>query len=374
VHLQGPLAVVHRGRGKPSKRKHSKVFTDQALKLPQGKYNDFGPTLAAEKLASIDAIKVSNEWLRRLMIKNGLWRAKTKRIVVHQLRNRRPQYGELIQIDGSHHAWFEKRGAKCVALVFVDDATSKLQAVHFCPTEDLRGYFAAMSAYVKSYGCPKEIYTDKHSVFTVNHMRGGENKGQTQFARMLQNLNIKQHLANSPQAKGRVERMNRVLQDRLVKEFRMANISDIDADNAFMPRFIEQFNRKFAKPAVEDTDGHIALSEEQVEALEYIFSIQEKRQVSKALTVQYNNAIYVISQIRAIRTLRKRGVTVYEKLNGNIKIFSDKQELVADLLEYVDNYHKPLSRKELDIELDQHIHMSQQVPNCTESKNQLPSC
>lgn len=352
VKLCGPLAISHQGYGKPSKRKYSIAVVKQVLALIKEKYSDFGPTLAVEKLAAIDEIKVSDEWLRQVMIKNGLWRAKQKRLIIHQPRTRRPQYGELLQMDGSHHAWFEDRGPKCVALVFVDDATSRLQWLHFCQTEDLIGYFTAMKAYVERHGCPKEIYTDKHSVFTINHMRGGENKGQTQFARMLKDLNIKQNLANSPQAKGRVERMNRVLQDRLVKEFRIANISTIEEANAFVPNYIARHNQQFAKSALEETDAHTLLSAEQNDNLDYIFAIQEHRQVTKALTVQYNNKIYAINQVRAIRTLRKRGVMVYEMLNSQIKIFSGDQELAIGFLELADNYQTAISRKELDIKLD----------------------
>lgn len=372
MRLQGPLSMPHKSIGKPSNNSIPEDFKDKVLNLIEEKYTDFGPTLAAEKLASIDGIEVSREWLRKLMITRGLWQPKHRKISIHQPRARRPQYGELIQMDGSHHAWFEGRGDKCVALVFVDDATSRLQAVYFCPTEELHGYFTAMKAYVERYGCPRETYTDKHSVFTVNHMRGGENKGHTQFARMLKELNIKQNLASSPQAKGRVERMNRILQDRLVKEFRLANISTIDAANAFVPKYIENHNQQFSKTAVENIDAHTSLSTEQKGNLEYIFAIQEPRKVSKALTVQYNNGIYAISQIRAIRTLRKRGVMVYEMLNGDIKMFSGGQELVIDLLEYADNYNRAITRKELDIKLDHNKYAAQVPINDSNHNNEAP--
>lgn len=352
VRLQGPESLIHGSRGKKKPLKYCSKIQVKILDLIKSKYRDFGPTLAAEKLEEIDNINVSVEWLRQFMMKKGLWRAKQKKIQIHSPRARRKCYGELVQIDGSHHAWFEDRGPKCVALVFVDDATSRLQTVHFCKTEDLKNYLIATKSYLEAYGCPKEIYTDKHSVFTVNHMRGGENKGKTHYAKVLSAFNIKQHLANSPQAKGRVERMNRVLQDRLVKEFRMAEISDIDAANAYMSKFIDKYNIKFAKPAKAAHNHHILLTEEQKNNMNYILAVKEYRKVSKALTVQYQNKIYVINNIRAVRTLRKKGVIVYAMLDGSIKIYCDDKELSIDFLEYADNYIASISRKELDIELD----------------------
>jgi hypothetical protein len=352
IRLDGPHSIAHNNRGKASSKKYPKSIENKILAFIQDKYYDYGPTLAAEKLLELDGIRVSNEWLRKLMIRNGLWRAKQRRPVIHYPRARRSQYGELIQLDGSHHAWFEDRGPKCVALVFVDDATTRLQAVHFCTTEDLRNYIDATMDYVKKYGCPKEIYTDKHSVFTVNHMRGGEKKGQTHFAKILQELNIKQHLANSPQAKGRVERMNRTLQDRLLKEFRLNNISTIADANAFMPKFIEQFNEKFSKPASEDINAHLLLTKEQANNLDNIFAIKEHRKVSKALTVQHNNIIYAINKVKSVLTLRSRGVKVYEMPNGDIKMFCNQKELDIQILEYAENYNPEISRKELDIKLD----------------------
>ena len=352
IRAKGPQSIAHKSRGNPKTLKYCIDVQNKVFNLLQEKYPDFGPTLAAEKLKEIDGINVSNEWLRLLMIKRGLWRAKQKRPPIHNPRTRRARYGELIQIDGSHHAWFEGRGPKCVALVFVDDATSHLQIVHFCETEDLKGYLTATKAYLEQYGCPKEIYTDKHSVFTVNHMRGGENKGKTHYAKVLSAFNIKQHLANSPQAKGRVERMNRTLQDRLLKEFRLNNISTIEDANEFMPKFIVKYNNRFAKKAKEDIDAHLLLTKEKLDNLDEILAFKEHRSVSKAMTVQYQNKIYIINQVQAVRTLRKQGVTVYEMLNGDIRMFSRSQELAIEFFEYADNYIAPVSRKELDIQLD----------------------
>jgi len=358
---EGPHALCHRGRGKPSHRQYPKDLIEKVLAHLRTTYVGFGPTLAAEKLKEQERLVVSREWLRQLMIQEGLWQAKTKKHnKIYYPRARRARYGELVQVDGSHHAWFEDRGPKCVALVFVDDATSRLLQVYFCHTENLQGYLEALKRYVLHWGIPQELYTDKHAVFTVNHMRGGEQKGETHFAKTLKQLNIKHHLANTPQAKGRVERMNRVLQDRLIKEFRLNNISSISDANAFMPTFIEDYNRRFAKPAQSPENKHLSLTDGQRLSLEDIFAIEEKRRVSKALTVQYENKVYAIGQVRAIRTLRKRGVMVRKYLNQNIKMFFDGQPLDIKLLEIDHNYKAPLSRKELDIQLD-YNHITQQM-------------
>lgn len=350
---KGPSGLVHKSRGRRSSRKASLELETKVLQLMCSLYIDFGPTLASEKLNDEHGITVSREWLRKLLIANGLWRAKPKRNnITHYPRARRECYGELIQIDGSHHAWFEERAPKCVALVFVDDSTGKLQHVHFCETEDLRCYIKATMDYLVLHGCPKEIYTDKHSVFTVNNMRGGEKKGKTQYARILQELNIEHHLANSPQAKGRVERMNRTLQDRLVKEFRLKGISSIKQANEHMLEFIEKFNNKFAVSPIKSSNLHLKLTSEQQDNLDKIFSIKEPRTVSKALTVQHNNKIYAINNVRAVRTLRKRGVTVHEMPSGKIRIYSGDDLLDSQFLEDARHSKQAVSRKELDIKLD----------------------
>ena len=356
IRSEGPSSIAHGSRGKPKPHKYCINIQNKIVSLIQEKYYDFGPTLAAEKLKELDGIQVSNEWLRTLMIKRGLWRAKQRRMPVHSPRARRPRYGDLIQIDGSHHAWFEERGPKCVVLVFVDDATGRIQTVHFCPSENLKGYLVATKSYLEQHGCPKEIYTDKHSVFTINHMRGGEQKGKSHYAKVLSEFNIKQHLANSPQAKGRVERMNRTLQDRLLKELRLNNICTIEAANDFMPKFIEKYNTQFSRVPKEAINSHLLLTQEQIDNMDRILAIKEHRRVSKALTVQYLNRIYVINQVRAIRSLRKQGVMVHEMLNGEVKMFFNDTELAIEFFEYANNYIPSTSRKELDIELDSQEH------------------
>jgi hypothetical protein len=183
------------------------------IELVRLRYADFGPSLAAEVLLAKDGVKVSRETLRKWMVEDGLWLSRKQRRSFHQPRLRRESYGELIQIDGSDHRWFEERGAACSLLVFIDDATGKLMQLRFVPSESTSSYFDCLRGYLDAHGCPVAFYSDKHTVFRINRdTRGGA--GMTQFRRALAELNIEIICANSSQAKGRVERLNRTLQDR----------------------------------------------------------------------------------------------------------------------------------------------------------------
>ena len=189
------------------------------------------------------------------MVEAGLWLSRKQRRTFHQPRLRRESYGELVQIDGSEHRWFEGRGQPCTLLVFIDDATSKLMQLRFVLSESTASYFEALQSYLETHGCPVAFYSDKHSVFRMNRdAQGGQ--GMTQFGRALAELNIGILCANSSQAKGRVERANRTLQDRLVKELRIASISDMTSGNAFLPGFVERFNERFSIGAAKADDLH----------------------------------------------------------------------------------------------------------------------
>ncbi|QXX76750.1 hypothetical protein MHY1_p00272 (plasmid) [Methylovirgula sp. HY1] len=232
---QGSVSLVSKRRGKPSNNRLPAEVRDLAMVIVKDRYADFGPTLAAEKLAELHGCKVSRETLRQWMIEDGLWLdRKDRRKPVHQPRHRRDCLGELVQIDGCEHWWFEDRGSQCTLLVFVDDATSQLMHLKFVPSESAFAYFQATREYLERHGKPIAFYSDKHSVFRVSktHAAGGD--GMTQFGRALHELNIDILCANSSQAKGRVERAHKTLQDRLVKELRLAGIDDIEMANAFL--------------------------------------------------------------------------------------------------------------------------------------------
>ena len=234
----GGGALIHKGRGQASNHRLNPGVREYALELVRTRYADFGPTLAIEVLLDKHAIKVGRETLRTWMVEEGLWLSRKQRRSFHQPRLRRESYGELVQIDGSDHRWFEDRGERCTLLVFIDDATSKLMQLRFVPSETTDSYFEALQGYLHAHGCPIAFYSDKHTVFRVNLPGAKGGSGMTQFGRALAELNIEILCANSSQAKGRVERANRTLQDRLVKKLRLENVCNMDAGNAFLPGFL----------------------------------------------------------------------------------------------------------------------------------------
>lgn len=245
--LRGCQALVHGNRGRVSNRKLRDDIKQQALALVKQHYPDFGPTFAAEKLSENHNITVSIETLRQWMIEVDLWSPKCKRHQRnHPMRERRPCVGELVQIDGSPHDWFEGRAAKCTLIVFIDDATSQLLDLQFSPSETTEAYMTSLRRYLKRYGRPVALYSDRHSVFTVNMKDTQSGEQLTQFGRALKTLDIEGIQANSPQAKGRVERANQTLQDRLIKEMRLAGINNMEEGNAFLLEYMKKHNQKFA--------------------------------------------------------------------------------------------------------------------------------
>ena len=208
----------------------------------------------------------------------GIWLPRAERKRIQQPRHRREHVGELIQIDGSEHRWFEDRAPPCTLLVFVDDATSRLMELRFVPSESTFAYFEALKTYLARHGKPVAFYSDKHSIFRVSNENAVGGDGMTQFGRALSELNIEILCANTSQAKGRVERAHHTLQDRLVKEMRLAGIDTIEAANAFLPRFMDGYNTRFAKPPAREHDLHRPLAMEH--DLDDILCWREQRSVS----------------------------------------------------------------------------------------------
>lgn len=235
----GASGLVSRQRGHPS---HNRLEAEQRTRIAAllaEKYEDFGPTLASEKLRELEGIAVSRETVRHMQIGAGLWKPKRRRARrVFQTRQRRPRYGELVQIDGSPHAWFEDRGPRCTLIVFIDDATSRLMALHFVPSETTRSYLETLRDYILNHGRPLALYSDRHGIFRVNAKEAESGDGKTEFGRVVERLEIASIQAGTPQAKRRVERSNQTLQDRLVKEMRLRNISSMEAGNTFAASFI----------------------------------------------------------------------------------------------------------------------------------------
>ena len=323
--LEGAAGLVSVKRGKPSNRKHPQQRREEALEVVQRLYADFGPTLAHEKLREEHGVQVSLTTLRRWMIEAGVWKSRRQRAKGPQRpRNRRHCVGELIQIDGCDHEWFEGRAQRCVLLVYVDDATGCLMELRFVRSESTFTYFEATRRYLKRFGKPVAFYSDKASVFRVNR-RDHAGQGLTQFGRAMGELNIDVICANSPAAKGRVERANLTLQDRLVKELRLHGISTIDAANDYAPEFMLSYNRRFGRAPQSDHDVHRPLLPD--ENLEDVFLLHNQRHVSKNLTLNYAGVLYVLQDAAEANPARGKRVDVYEADDGTISIRFDGIEL-----------------------------------------------
>jgi len=256
----------------------------------------------------------------------GLWKPRRQRAApIHQPRSRRACLGELVQIDGSDHAWFEGRGRACTLLVFIDDATGRLMQLHFTPTESAFAYFQATRSYLETHGKPVAFYSDKASIFRATRQSTDFGRNTTQFGRALFELNVDILCANSSQAKGRVERANLKLQDRLVKELRLRKICTREAANEFAPHFIADFNARFAKPAQRDHDAHRPVRTD--EDLDLIFSWRVQRKVSRSLTLQHDKIVYLLENCAANLALIHRYIDVYEYPDGHIEIRADGESL-----------------------------------------------
>lgn len=291
---EGDVGIISRKRGKPSNRKIETEIREAVREfindpIMQG----FGPTLMCEKLAIIKGIQLSKETLRGLMIESGVWEAKTKKKKEpHYSRPRRKHRGELVQIDGSEHAWLEDRGPKATLLVFVDDATSEILAAEFVPEESFFSYGELCKRYFSENGIPKSFYSDRFSVFRNNRKDNLSYEPVTQFQRALTVLGIEIICANSPQAKGRVERANQTLQDRLIKEMRLLGICTYELANLFLPEFIHDYNHRFAVMSASILDFHRPLDKTQ--DLDFLFSIHDFRTITNTLLIHYAAKVYQI--------------------------------------------------------------------------------
>ncbi len=314
----GPAGLISQRRGQRN-RTLPKALREEALSLVRTRYADFGPTLAHEKLLELHGLRMSVETLRQWMIEDGIWKTRAQRRKrVQQPRYRRDCYGELVQIDGCEHHWFEDRGPKCVLLVYVDDATGKLMALWMCETESAFSYFHATRAYLECHGKPVALYSDKAGVFRVNAKRPKGGDGFTQFGRAMSDLNIDVICANTPAAKGRVERAHQTLQDRLVKELRLRHISTMQDANRYLPAFIEDYNRRFARAPRNDHDAHRPLLER--DGLDDIFTWQEQRRVTAQLTVHHKRTMYLLEPTEEAKAAARKQVTVVEYEDGGVSI------------------------------------------------------
>ena len=345
---QGAEGIRSKKRNRPSNNRLDAGLVQEVLDLIEEKYEDFGPTLAHEKLTEIHHLRISRESVRKIMIENDIWHTKkVKPKTVHQLRERKACLGELVQIDGSDHDWFEGRAPKCTLLVYIDDATSRLMEMRFVPSETTFAYFAATCSYLERHGKPIAFYSDQHGIFRVNQERPlGESSGLTQFGRALRELDIQIICASTPQAKGRVERANQTLQDRLIKELRLRGISDMDTANAFLPAYCQDYNNRFAVVPRSNVDVHRPLSPHQ--NLDLIFTRQATRTISRNLTVHFENVVYQIQTSRPDYALRNAKVLVCINQQNLVSILYKGQVLPYTIFHKAPKQSEIVDSKNID--------------------------
>lgn len=312
---EGAEGLIHRSKGRPSKRKFNHELKEKILELMRTKYEGFGPTFAAEKLQERDNITINPETLRKFMIIEGLWQRQRKRKKHKKWRKPREFFGELVQLDGSIHAWV--KGEKWTLLKFVDDATKTILWMEFAKAESLEGVATATINYFTKYGMPVSLYTDKGSVFKVN-INNNDNEFFTQYQRALSELGCNIIHANSPQAKGRVERSFHTDQDRLVKELKLEGINNIkEANELIKEYYIPKMNNKFAMPAAKKGDLHRSIRNID---LHKHFGIKAIRKVQNDWVISYKTRFFQIDDSRPAIVKPKDDVVVHERLDGSIKI------------------------------------------------------
>lgn len=341
----GVEGLIHKSRGRKSNRKLDPDIIEKVSSLLKEKYYDFGPTFASEKLKEDDKINIGKETVRTLMTNLGLWTIKPRKIskIDRAWRPRKDNYGEMQQFDGSYHKWFGKEES-CL-LLSVDDATGKISHAKFDINEGTTAVFKFWLEYFNKNGFPLSIYLDKFSTYKVNHKNAVDNKDMlTQFQRAMQQAGVRPIVAHSPEAKGRVERMNKTLQDRLVKELRLAKIITIKEANMFLEEYIPKFNAKFAVIPNRRKNLHKKIAKTMKDKLIQIFSIQNARIVNNDYTIRFESQYLQLDRIQTTTVYKKDKVVVEKHLDGEIKL-----RMRNYYLNYIVLPERP--RKEIDIKL-----------------------
>lgn len=326
VREEGDIGVIHKSRGRRSNRKKPEKMRSKVLSLYGRRYRGFGPTLAAEKLLEREGIQVSDETLRQWLMETGLWEKRRKRRGHRRWRERKTCLGEMVQMDGSHHDWLEGRGPELVLMGYIDDATNRVYGRFY----DYEGTFPAMDSfkrYIAKYGLPLSVYLDRHSTYksngklTIEEELEGLEEPMSQFERALKELGVEVIHAYSPQAKGRVERLFGTLQDRLVKEMRLANIKTKEEANEFLQGYLPVYNRKFQVCAAHETDVHVRLPRS-VDLNRYL-CVKAERTVRNDNTISHNGRLYQIE-----RSVKTKKVMVEERVDGTKRLMSKDVALV----------------------------------------------
>ena len=312
--------IIHRGRGRPSNNRKTEKIKEKALSLYRKKYEGFGPTLASEKLLEMDGIGLSDETLRKWLLEAGLWKKRRKRSGHRQWRARKECFGQMVQMDGSHHDWLEGRGPQLVLMGYIDDATNTV----FGRFYDYEGTLPALDSfkqYVRKCGLPISVYLDKHTTYkstgrlTVEQELAGVKEPLSQFERALEELGVEVIHAGSPQAKGRIERLFGVLQDRFIKEMRLAGIRTKEEANAFLEHYLPIYNRRFSVLAANQTDAHVKLPRH-IDIDRYL-CIKTPRTVRNDNTIAHDGKLYQLAE-----DVSSRQVTVEERVDGSVRIRS----------------------------------------------------
>jgi len=334
----GDQGLVHLNRNKASSRRWSQEKRDFTMRLLEGPWSGFGPTLASQKLEELYDIKVSKETLRKAMIVEGVWQGKKRKIKYREQRDRKEYYGEMVQLDGSPHDWFEGRGPRCTLINFVDDATSSIPFMMLAPSESNDSVMTAFKKYVEFYGIPQSLYVDYGGVYSVN-INNQERDKITQFDRACRELGTDIIRASSPQAKGRVERSHGTHQDRLVKELRLAGISTIEQANEFIFNvYLPKHNKKFSVPAQKKGDIHRPASHLN---LDKIFCLKDTRKLQNDFTISYQTRILQLTKQQRAVVRPKEIITIHEKFDGSLELY-----IRGIQLNYIELKQRPSKPKE----------------------------
>jgi len=330
---QGLNGLIHSARGKSGLRRININLENNIVRIIKENYHDFGPLMVWEKIKSIHQINVGKETIRQIMIRNNIWKSKRrKRTRYFSWRERRSNYGELIQFDGSYYNWFESRNKnipEACLLASIDDATGKITHAVFDYNEGVEAVFSCWWEYIKVNGIPVSIYLDKFSTYKINHKEATDNKNlMTQFGRVVKELGIELIYAHSPQAKGRIERLFQTLQDRLVKEMRLSNINTIEEANVFLKTiFIPWYNKKYSVMPKSDINCHRKLDPSTTQRLISIFAKHYTRSINNDFTIRYNTKYYQLKSMQPTTVFKKDRVLIEERLNKTIKIRYKKHYL-----------------------------------------------
>jgi hypothetical protein len=324
VNAEGNKGIIHRLRGKPSNNQLTPGIIDTSINLVKARYADFGPSFANEKLLELHGINVSTSSLRTAMIEANLWHSRKQATKHRQWRERRPCVGELVQLDGSDHDWFEGRGPRCALVLFIDDATSRILYAEFVTVENTFNLMATTKQYLINHGRPTALYVDKDGIYKINRQASIEEQlkdeqAATQYARAMKELGIEIIFAQSPQAKGRVERSFNTHQDRLVKELRLANISDMKSANIFLNNtYIPNHNARFAVSPKRLLNAHRPLLRSH--KLDEILSLQTERFLANDFTVRFQNLYLQLLANQKVRLRPKDKIIVQARLDGSLRL------------------------------------------------------